>query len=162
MLTKLAHISTLIMTVLLGLSGEMIPVASAQTSAPSLEDGIMCMARGRTNQGSIIYAYTSMIDNASLKNKQPVSVTLVSPISEVFDGQVIVVDKKSQRIVLEHFEGVTPPQMQPIGNAMTTYTNNNTFEGMTGAGTPVSFSLENKLRTFNLKHGNETYTGVCY
>jgi hypothetical protein len=120
------------------------------------------MARGRTAQGSIIYAYTSLIDNASVKNKEPVSVTLVSPISEVFDGQVIVVDKKSERIVIDHFEGVTPPQMQPVGSAVTTYTKNNSFEGKTGAGTPLSFSLENNFRTFKLQHGGQAYTGVCH
>jgi hypothetical protein len=51
--------------------------------------------------------------------------------------------------------------MQPVALAQTTFHGNNTFSGKTQTGTPVSFTLSQDFRTFTIKHGNETYTGVC-
>jgi hypothetical protein len=52
--------------------------------------------------------------------------------------------------------------MQPVGLAVTTYQGRNTFSGKSQAGTPVSFTLENNLRTITVKHGGDSFTGVCH
>ena len=148
--------------IMLVISSQVMPPLSAQTMAPSLGDGIMCSARGKMADGVRVYAYTSVIDDASLKKKQPVSVTLVSPVSEVMEGQILVIDKKRQTLVIDDFDAATSPEMKPVGKAITTYQKNNTFSGKTQVGTPVTFTLENNLRTFKLKHGNDTLTGVCH
>ncbi|MEG3438301.1 hypothetical protein V0288_14320 [Pannus brasiliensis CCIBt3594] len=146
-------------TLLATISSVTLPVFA---QAPSLGDGILCTARGKTAAGVRIYAYTSVIDNASIKKKQPVSVTLVSPVSDVVEGQVIVIDKKRQAVLIDDFEAATSPEMQPVGKAMTVYQGKNTFTGKTQAGNTVTFTLENSYRTFKIRHGNETYTGVCH
>ncbi|MEG3438286.1 hypothetical protein V0288_14245 [Pannus brasiliensis CCIBt3594] len=161
MFQKLEKTTLSIAALLVTIPGALVFPAVAQTPAPSLADGIMCAARGKTADGARIYAYTSVIDGASLK-KKPVSVTLVSPVSDVVDGQVLVIDKKRQTIIIDDFEAATSPEMQPVGRAMTVYQGKNTFSGKTQAGTPVSFTLDNNLRTFKLTHGNESYTGVCH
>ncbi|MBR8831968.1 MAG: hypothetical protein Cpurp_12275 [Chlorogloea purpurea SAG 13.99] len=154
--------SLLITGVFLAFSSEVLSPVSAQTLAPSLGDGLMCAAKGKTAAGVRIYAYTSVIDNASMKEKQPVSVTLVSPVSDVYEGQILVIDKTNKRIIVDDFEAATSPEMKPVGKAITVHQKNNRFAGKTEAGTPVSFTLENNLRTFKVVHGNETYTGVCH
>ncbi|MDB9542768.1 hypothetical protein PN472_06325 [Microcystis aeruginosa CS-1036] len=41
--------------------------------APSLGNGILCVARGKTDKGTKIYFYTSVIDDASIQRKRPVA-----------------------------------------------------------------------------------------
>jgi hypothetical protein len=145
---------------LLGVSSSLIPPASALD--PSLANGILCVARGKTEAGNRLYAYTSMIDGRSIQAKQPVSVTLSSTVSNTIEGEVIVIDKQRRMVAIEGFTATTKPQMQPVALAQTTFQGNNTFSGKTQTGTPVSFTLSQDFRTFTIKHGNETYTGVCH
>jgi hypothetical protein len=42
---------------------------------PSLGNGIICVARGKTPPGNRIYFYTSAIDYNSIQKKQPVFVS---------------------------------------------------------------------------------------
>ena len=130
--------------------------------APSLGNAILCVARGETDKGTKIYFYTSVIDNASIQRKRPVAVTIVESVTDIAEGDVVIIDKEHQSITIDAFGAATPPQMQPVGLALTTYQGNNTFKGKSQAGTPLSFSLDNNDRVFKLQHGNVNYTGVCH
>lgn len=142
-----------------------LPIVSLQPSLsqnPSLGDGIMCAAKGKTDKGTTIYLYTSIIDDASIKQKQPVSVTINEPMSEITEGEVFIIDKKTRTVTIDAFAAATAPQMQPVGLANTTYQGNNTFSGKTKAGTTVSFTLDKNYRVFQGKHGNQTFKGSCH
>ncbi|GCE61728.1 hypothetical protein MiAbB_03668 [Microcystis aeruginosa NIES-4285] len=130
--------------------------------APSLGNGILCVARGKTDKGTKIYFYTSVIDDASIQRKRPVAVTIVESVTDIAEADVVIIDKEHQSITIDAFGTATPPQMQPVGLALTTYQGNNTFKGKSQAGTPLSFSLDNNDRVFKLQHGNVKYTGVCH
>ena len=130
--------------------------------APSLGNAILCVARGKTDKGTKIYFYTSVIDNASIQRKRPVALTIVESVTDIAEGDVVIIDKEHQSITIDAFGAATPPQMQPVGLALTTYQGNNTFKGKSQAGTPLSFSLDNNDRVFKLQHGNVNYTGVCH
>lgn len=136
-----------------------IKTVSAQ--APSLGDGIMCVAKGMTQNGKI-YMYTSLIDDAVMSKKQHVSVTIVQPVVNIAEGELVVVDKIHNTITVDDIAAATPPEMQPVGLALTTYKGNNTFSGKTQAGTPVSFMLSNGYRTITIQHGDKKFTGVCH
>ncbi|WP_013334274.1 hypothetical protein [Gloeothece verrucosa] len=137
----------------------LINTVSAQT--PSLGDGVMCVAKGKTKDGKI-YLYTSLIDSSTIDRKQPVSVTIVEPVSTISDSELVVLDKKTNSLLIGDAVSATPPEMQPVGLALTTYQGNNTFSGKTQAGTPVSFSLQNSYRTIQIQHGDQKFTGVCH
>lgn len=158
MLNFFSKIALLTMGTTLVLPNLMIQSSLAQT--PSLDDGIMCIARGKTDKGTKVYFYSSVIDDDSINKKHPVSVSIVEPVGEITEGELVVLDNQS--LLVDDFASVTPPEMQPVGLAITYYRGNNSFTGKTQAGTPVSFSLENNYRTFKLNHGGETYTGVCH
>lgn len=130
--------------------------------APSLGNAILCVARGKTDKGTKIYFYTSVIDNASIQRKRPVAVTIVESVTDIAEADVVIIDKEHQSITIDAFGAATPPQMQPVGLALTTYQGNNIFKGKSQAGTPLSFSLDNNDRVFKLQHGNVKYTGVCH
>jgi hypothetical protein len=130
--------------------------------APSLGNGILCVARGKTDKGTKIYFYTSVIDDASIQRKRPIAVTIVESVTDIAEGDVVVIDKEHQSITIDAFGAATPPEMQPVGVALTTYQGNNTFKGKSQAGTPLSFSLDNNYRVFKLQHGKANYTGVCH
>ena len=129
---------------------------------PSLGNGIICVARGKTPQGNRIYLYTSVIDANSIKKKQPVSVTINKPMVTVDADELVVIDSQKHTLAIVDSVTGSPPQMQPVGQASTTYQGNNTFSGKTGAGTPVSFTLQNNYKVFKIKHGNQSYTGSCH
>ncbi|MEG3438523.1 hypothetical protein V0288_15435 [Pannus brasiliensis CCIBt3594] len=133
-----------------------------KAQAPSLGDGMICVARGKTNAGAKIYFYTSEIDDDSIDRKEPVSVTMVQPVTDITEGEVVVLDKEKHSILIDAFGAATPPAMQPVGLALTTYQGNNTFSGKSQAGTPLSFSLSENNRVFTLQHAGSTYTGVCH
>jgi hypothetical protein len=145
----------------LGLSNLFVQSVSAQV-APSLGDGIICVAKGQTDQGNKIYFYTSLIDGASINRKQPVTVTMVEPASEITEDALVVINKEIQSVTFDAFGAVTPPEMQPVGLALTTYQGNNTFKGKSQAGSPLSFTLDNNYRVIKIQHTNTTYTGVCH
>jgi hypothetical protein len=130
--------------------------------APSLGDGILCVAKGKTKKGNKIYLYTSVIDDNSIKKKQPVSVTINERMTTVESDELVVLDSKKNTIAILDSVTGSPPEMQPVGKASTTYQGNNTFSGKTAAGTPVSFTLENNYKVFKVKHGNQTFTGSCH
>lgn len=109
-----------------------VQIASA---APSLGDGIICIAKGMTNQGQKIYFYTSVIDDNTMQKKQPVSVT----INEFMNGE-----------------------MEPAGLASTTYQGDNTFSGKSQAGSPISFTLLGNYSVVQIQHSGQTFTGVCH
>ena len=129
---------------------------------PSLGDGIICVAKGKTKQGKKIYLYTSVIDDNSIKKKQPVSVTINQPMVTVEGDELVVIDSKKNTITIVDSITGTPPQMQPVGKASTTYQGKNTFSGKTASGTPVSFSLQNNYQVFKIKHGDQSFAGVCH
>jgi hypothetical protein len=134
----------------------------AQTTAPSLADGILCVARGKTSQGAKVYFYTSVIDGKSVNRKQPVTVTIVEPMGDVEAGEVVILDKKRGTVTFDAFEAATPPRMQPAGLARTVYQGKNTFSGKSQAGSNLSFTLSNNNRVFTVQHAGGTYTGVCH
>jgi hypothetical protein len=108
----------------------------AQTTAPSLADGILCVARG--------------------------TVTIVEPMGDVEAGEVVILDKKRGTVTFDAFEAATPPRMQPAGLARTVYQGKNTFSGKSQAGSTLSFTLSNNNRVFTVQHAGGTYTGVCH
>lgn len=132
--------------------------------APSLGDGIICVAKGKVGKGPTLYFYTSLIDDASIWRKNPVSVTILEPTSELAAGDVLVIDKAKRTVTIDNFAFAdqTTPEMTPMGLAMTTYAGADTFSGKSQAGTPLSFTLSNNYRTFKLKHGQDMYMGVCH
>ena len=50
-------------------------------------------------------------------------------VTDIAEADVVVIDKERQSITIDTFGAVTPPQMQPVGLALTTYQGNNTFRG---------------------------------
>ncbi len=109
-----------------------VQIASA---SPNLGDGIICVAKGVTNQGHKIYFYTSVIDDNTMQKKQPVSVT----INESINGE-----------------------MEPAALASTTYQGNDTFSGKSQAGSPISFTLLGNYSVVQIKHSGQTFTGICH
>lgn len=148
-------------TVALGLSNVLVKTVSAQ-AAPNLGDGILCVAKGKTDQGNKVYFYTSLIDGTSINRQQPVSVTIVEPASEITEDALVVINKATQSVTFDTFGAATPPEMEPVGLALTTYQGNNTFKGKSQAGTPLSFTLDNNYRLIKIQHSNATYMGVCH
>ncbi|MBJ7898498.1 MAG: hypothetical protein GC158_00955 [Cyanobacteria bacterium RI_101] len=148
------------LSTLLGLSSLTIPPTLAQT--PSLGNGIVCVARGKTTQGNRIYLYTSVIDYNSIQKKQPVSVTINESMVTVEAEELVVVDSQANTLTIVDSVTGSPPEMQPVGRASTIYQGNNTFSGKTAPGTPVSFTLNNNFQVFKIKHGAEAFTGSCH
>jgi hypothetical protein len=130
--------------------------------APSLGDGIICVAKGKTPKGNKIYLFTSVIDDNSMKKKQPVSVTINERMVTVEEADLVVIDSKKNTLTIVDSVTGSPPEMQPVGKASTTYQGNNTFSGKTAAGTPVSFTLQNNYTVLKIKHGNQAFTGSCH
>lgn len=161
MLTIINKISLGAIALSLCLPNLFIKSVSAQV-APSLDDGIICVAKGKTDKGNKIYFYTSLIDGASMNQKHPVSVTMVEPASEITEDALVVIDKETQSVLFDAVGSATPPEMQPVGLALTTYQGSNTFKGKSQAGSPLSFTLDNNYRVIKIQHNNATYTGVCH
>ncbi|MFM7190023.1 MAG: hypothetical protein ACKN9E_15915 [Microcystaceae cyanobacterium] len=74
----------------------------------------------------------------------------------------MVINKETQSVTFGAFGTATPPEMQPVGVALTTYQGNNTFKGKSQAGSPLSFTLDNNYRVIKIQHSNATYPGVCH
>jgi hypothetical protein len=130
--------------------------------APSLGNGVICVARGKTTQGNKIYLYTSVIDYNSIQKKQPVSVTISQSMVTVDAEELVVVDSQANTLAIVDSVTGSPPEMQPVGLASTTYQGNDTFSGKTKAGTPVSFTLDKNFKVFKIKHGSQSFTGSCH
>lgn len=116
------------LSTLLGLSSLTIPPTLAQT--PSLGNGIICVARGKTTQGNRIYLYTSVIDYNSIQKKQPVSVIINESMVTVEAEELVVVDSQANTLTIVDSATGSPPEMQPVGRASTIYQGNNTFSGI--------------------------------
>jgi hypothetical protein len=137
-------------------------IKPALAEKPSLEDGILCVAKGKTAKEGRIYLYTSEIDNKSLKQKKPVSVTINERMVTVENDELVVLDSKKHTLTIVDSVTGSPAEMQPVGKASTIYQGNNTFSGKTVAGTPVSFTLDNNYKVFKVKHGDQTFIGICH
>ena len=122
----------------------------------------MCVAKGKTAKGNKIYLYTSVIDDNSMKKKQPVSVTINERMVTVESDELVVLNSKKHTLTIVDSVTGSPPEMQPVGKASTTYQGNNTFSGKTADGTQVSFTLQKNYKVFKIKHGNQSYTGSCH
>jgi hypothetical protein len=103
-----------------------------------------------------------VIDDNSIKKKQPVSVTINERMVTVEASELVVIDSRQNTIAIVDSVTASPPEMQPVGQAATIYQGNNTFTGKTAAGTPVSFTLSNNYKVFKITHGNQSFTGSCH
>ncbi|MBV8884174.1 MAG: hypothetical protein JO235_09280 [Chroococcidiopsidaceae cyanobacterium CP_BM_RX_35] len=132
-------------------------------ATPSLSDGIICIARGK-KAGNNVYFYTSLIDNATLSKKQPVSVTMLEKQVTAGEEDLVILDKKKRTVSVTALdvETVSAPEQEPAALARTTLTGNNTFSGTDQTGTPVTFSLEKNYSAIKLTHAGQTYSGVCH
>ncbi|MBJ7899473.1 MAG: hypothetical protein GC158_06055 [Cyanobacteria bacterium RI_101] len=137
-------------------------VASANTPAPSLDDGIICVAKGKVEQGQRLYLYTSVIDDDSVKKKEPVTVTINQLMATVEMDELVVLDPENETLTVIDSVTGTPPEMRSAGLATTIYQGNNTFAGKTAAGTPVSFTLSKDYRSFQVQHAGQTLKGSCH
>ena len=63
------------------------------------------------------YGGEDVNDDASIQRKRPI----VESVTDIAEGEVVVIDKKTQSITIDAFGAATPPQMQPVGLALTTY-----------------------------------------
>ncbi len=160
-ISKITYKATLLAAgTLFCLPGLLIQPTLAET--PSLGNGIICVARGKTSQGNKIYLYTSAIDYNSIQKKEPVSVTIIQSVAKVEAEELVVVDSQQNTLTIVDSVTGSSPEMQPVGQASTTYQGNNTFNGKTAAGTPVSFTLDNNYKVFKIKHSNQSFTGSCH
>jgi hypothetical protein len=130
--------------------------------APSLADGILCVAKGKKTQGNRIYLYTSEIDDDSIKKKEPVSVTIDEPVATIDASELAVLNTEDDTLTIVDAVTGEPAEMKPVGKASTVYQGNNTFSGKTQAGTPVSFTLSSNYKTATIRHGNDTFKGSCH
>ena len=153
---KAASITTLT-TVML--SSSLLPSFAA---FPSLNDGIICIAKKKQGQGQV-YFYTSLIDGNTFSKKQPVSVTMLETQSQITANDLVILDKKKHNISVTNIESesVTNPELEPVAMAQTSLTGNNEFKGQTKTGTPVTFTLKNDYSKWQLIHAGQSYSGVC-
>ncbi|GAA6614635.1 hypothetical protein [Scytonema sp. NUACC26] len=157
LLSKAAYITTLT-TVMVSIS--LLPLFAA---SPSLDDGIICIAKKKEGRGKV-YFYTSLIDGNTFNKKQPVSVTMLETQSEVTTSDLLILDKKKQSVSVTNIESesITNPELEPVAIAKTNLTDNNEFKGQTQTGTPVTFKLKNNYSKWQLTHAGQTYSGVCH
>jgi len=120
---------TALISVATAIAVPLFAVHPALSELPSINDGIMCVAKGKSEKGGKIYLHTSLIDNSSVKQKQPVTVTINEAMIDVIEGEVMVVNKKQQTVTVDAFGAVMPPEMQPVGVATTTYSTLDNREG---------------------------------
>ncbi len=137
-----------------------VMIQQARAEKPSLANGIICVAKTNTD-GRKVYAFTSVIDGATMNKKQPVSLTITEPVGTVDEAQILVVNKRTNTVTLTTLAEVTPPEMQPVAVARTMFVGKNTFTGKTGTGTPVTITLEGDLSKARIQHGNQTFNAKC-
>ncbi len=126
---------------------------------PSLADGFICIAGKR---GGFYYT-TSMINDASISQKQPVSVTVLQRQGAVGVNDVLIYDRTKNSLVVADLETVQTytPAATPVGSGQVTYVGNNTFTGKTATGAPLSLTLSKDYSTLRLSHAGRNYKGVC-
>lgn len=129
---------------------------------PSLNDGILCVAQGKTSQGNKIYIYSSVIDDDSIKKKQPVSITMNEPVTTIDETDMVVVNSDDNTVTIIDSVTGSAPEMQPVGTASVTYQGNNTFSGKSEAGNPVTMTLSNNYKALTIQHDNDTFKGSCH
>ncbi len=149
------------------LTAFVIAIVSSQlppslAAPPSLSDGIICIAKGKKG-GNNLYFYTSLIDNASLSQKQPVSVTMLEKQVVVGQDDLVILDQRKRTVSVTAIEAnyQSAPEQEPVALARTTYTGNNAFSGTGQTGSPVTFTLENNDSAIKLTHAGKTFSGVC-
>jgi|GEM_PF-1416163 len=130
---------------------------------PSLNDGIICVA-GKAGKKGGYYFYTSTIDDSSISQKQPVSVTLLQRQVTVSETDLLVIDKTKKTVTLTDIEGesVSNPEAQIVDTATTTLTSNNTFTGKTKKGSPISFTISENYSKIKLTFAGKNYSGSCH
>jgi hypothetical protein len=145
-----------VLTATLGI-GFAVPVLAEK---PNLNDGIICIAGKR---GGFYYT-TGTIDDASINQKQPVSVTVLQRQGAVGVNDVVIYDRTKNTVTIADLESVREytPAATPVGSGQVTFTGNNTFTGKTSTGAPLSFTLSKDYSTLTLTHAGRTYRGVCH
>jgi hypothetical protein len=144
-----------ILTTLLGV-GFALPSLAAK---PNLNDGIICVAGKR---GGFYYT-TSTINDASISQKQPISVTVLQRQGAIGVNDVMIYDRTKNTLVVADLETVREytPEATPVGSGTVTYVGNNTFTGKTSTGAPLSLTLAKDYSTVILTHAGRTSRGLC-
>lgn len=126
---------------------------------PSLNDGFICIAGKR---GGFYYT-TSSINDASISQKQPVSVTVLQKQGAIGVTDTVIYDRTKNTLLIADLESVREytPEATPVGAGNVTYAGNNTFTGKTSTGAPLSLTLSKDFSTLTLTHAGKTYRGVC-
>ena len=146
--------------ILVTTSSQLLPALAV---SPSLSDGIICIAKGK-NGGNNLYFYTSVIDNASFNQKQPVSVTMLQKQIVVGQDDLVILDKNKRTVSVTALQVnyQSAPEQEPVALARTTFTGNNTFSGNDRTGSPVTFTLNNNDSKIKLTHGGQSFYGACH
>lgn len=97
-----------------------------------------------------------------MSKKQPVTLTITEPVGTEDEGQILVVNKRTNTVTLTTFAETTPPEMQPVALARTMYAGNNSFTGKTATGTPVTITLEGDFSKAKIQHGDQTFNARCH
>jgi len=144
-----------IMTTILGVG----LMSSAYAEKPNLNDGIICIAGKR---GGFYYT-TATIDDASISQKQPVSVTVLQKQGAIGVNDVVIYDRAKNSLTIADLESIREytPAATPVGSGKLTYSGNNTFTGKTSTGAPINFTLSKDYSVITLTHNGQTYKGVC-
>jgi hypothetical protein len=156
-MNKLFQVTTAlsVLTATLGL-GFSLP---ALAEKPNLNDGFFCVAGKRGGY----YYLTSAVNDASISQKQPVSVTVLQRQGAVGVTDVLIVDRTKNTLTIADLERIREyaPEATPVGSGEVTFAGNNTFTGKTKTGAPLSLTLSKDYSTLTLTHAGKTYRGIC-
>ncbi len=111
----------------------------AVAEVPSLSDGFLCVAKGKTD-GKSMWFQTSVIDDSTMKA----------------DGTPVTI-----RII----QSETAEQPYPstvVGTGTTTYVGDNRYSGVTATNTPIAFVLSSDNARIALQHAGKPYAGICH
>jgi hypothetical protein len=134
--------------------------APSLAEKPSLGDGIFCIAGKRSG----LLFTTSEINDASISQKQPVSIKILQRQGGIGVGDVVIYDRTKNSVTFADLESAREytPEATPVGAGTVTYTGNNTFTGKTSTGAPLSLTLSKGYGALTLTHQGQTYKGVCH
>jgi len=136
-----------------------VAVEPTLAAPPSLNDGIICVAGKKGGY----YFYTSTIDDASIKLRQPVSITILQKQITVGENDLVIIDKSKKTVTITDFESetISNPESQVVDTATTSLSGKNIFTGKTKNGTPISFSLSSNYSKIMINHAGKVYSGKC-
>jgi len=160
MIQKFLKPASLTSLIIVTTSSQLLPSLAA---SPSLSDGIICIAKGKKG-GNNLYFYTSVIDNASFNQKQPVSVTMLQKQVMIGQEDLVILDRQKRTVSVTALEAnyQSAPEQEPVALARTTFTGNNTFSGNDRTGSPITFTLNNNDSGIKLTYAGQTFSGVCH